>query len=78
MRTCLHLRLVLLLLSWLCTSVLRATALCNSVTHPSPLPPPSPSLSLCSGFRHDAHPMAIMVGVVGALAAFYPEVAEVR
>ncbi|GAB4816822.1 hypothetical protein N2152v2_003868 [Parachlorella kessleri] len=30
------------------------------------------------GFRHDAHPMAIMVGVVGALAAFYPEVAEVR
>jgi len=31
-----------------------------------------------SGFRHDAHPMAIMVGVVGALAAFYPEVAEVR
>lgn len=36
------------------------------------LPPPH------SGFRHDAHPMAIMVGVVGALAAFYPEVAEVR
>ena len=30
------------------------------------------------GFRHDAHPMAVMVGVVGALAAFYPEVAEVR
>lgn len=30
------------------------------------------------GFRHDAHPMAIMCGVVGALAAFYPEVAEVR
>ena len=30
------------------------------------------------GFRHDAHPMAIMVGVVGALAAFYPEVADVR
>ena len=26
------------------------------------------------GFRHDAHPMAIMCGVVGALAAFYPEV----
>jgi citrate synthase len=24
-----------------------------------------------SGFRHDAHPMAIMVGVVGALSAFY-------
>jgi len=25
------------------------------------------------GFRHDAHPMAIMCGVVGALAGFYPE-----
>lgn len=24
-----------------------------------------------AGFRHDAHPMAIMVGVVGALSAFY-------
>jgi len=23
------------------------------------------------GFRRDAHPMAVMVGVVGALAAFY-------
>jgi citrate synthase len=29
------------------------------------------------GFRHDAHPMAIMCGVVGALSAFYPEVAKV-
>ena len=25
------------------------------------------------GFRHDAHPMAIMVGVVGALSAFYSD-----
>ena len=25
------------------------------------------------GFRRDAHPMAIMVGVVGALSAFYPD-----
>lgn len=30
------------------------------------------------GFRHDAHPMAIMCGVVGALSAFYPEMAEVK
>ena len=30
------------------------------------------------GFRHDAHPMAIMCGVVGALAAFYPEVADTK
>ena len=26
---------------------------------------------LYRGFRRDAHPMAIMVGVVGALSAFY-------
>jgi citrate synthase len=26
-----------------------------------------------SGFRRDAHPMAVMVGVVGALSAFYHE-----
>jgi len=25
------------------------------------------------GFRRDAHPMAVLVGVVGALSAFYPE-----
>lgn len=30
------------------------------------------------GFRHDAHPMAIMCGVVGALSAFYPDLAQVR
>ncbi len=26
-----------------------------------------------TGFRRDAHPMAVMVGVVGALSAFYPD-----
>ena len=29
------------------------------------------------GFRRDAHPMAIMVGVVGALAAFYKDSADI-
>ena len=29
--------------------------------------------SFFQGFRRDAHPMAIMVGVVGALSAFYPD-----
>ncbi|KAK9822435.1 hypothetical protein WJX74_008201 [Apatococcus lobatus] len=29
------------------------------------------------GFKHDAHPMAIMVGVVGALAAFYSDSADI-
>lgn len=31
-----------------------------------------------SAFRHDAHPMAIMVGVVGALAAFYGDASNVH
>ena len=30
-----------------------------------------------SGFRNDAHPMAIMVGVVGALSAFYHDTMDV-
>ena len=30
------------------------------------------------GFRHDAHPMAIMVGVVGALSAFYHDTLDIR
>ncbi len=29
------------------------------------------------GFRHDAHPMAIMVGIVGALSAFYHDSTDV-
>ena len=28
---------------------------------------------LFRGFRRDAHPMAVMIGVVGALSAFYYE-----
>ncbi len=31
-----------------------------------------------SGFRHDAHPMATMVGVVGALSAFYQDALDVH
>ncbi len=34
-------------------------------------------LKFYHGFRHDAHPMAILLGVVGALSAFYPEAMEV-
>ncbi len=30
------------------------------------------------GFRRDAHPMAIMCGVVGALSAFYPDSTDVQ
>lgn len=31
-----------------------------------------------SGFRRDAHPMAIMVGVVGALSAFYHDASDIN
>ncbi|KAI8113275.1 hypothetical protein M9435_003279 [Picochlorum sp. BPE23] len=34
-------------------------------------------MEFLKGFQHDAHPMAIMCGCVGAMAAFYPEVANV-
>ena len=30
------------------------------------------------GFRRDAHPMAIMVGVVGAMSAFYPDSTDIH
>jgi citrate synthase len=30
-----------------------------------------------SGFRRDAHPMAVMVGVMGALSAFYPDSTDI-
>ncbi len=35
-------------------------------------------LSFYRGFRRDAHPMAVMVGVVGALSAFYHDVMDTR
>ncbi len=34
--------------------------------------------SFYHGFRRDAHPMAIMVGVVGALSAFYHDSTDIR
>ena len=33
--------------------------------------------ALLRGFRRDAHPMAIMLGVVGALSAFYPDSTDI-
>ena len=33
---------------------------------------------LYSGFRRDAHPMAIMVGVVGAMSAFYHDSTDIN
>lgn len=34
-------------------------------------------IKFLSGFRRDAHPMAVMVGVVGALSAFYHEAMDI-
>ena len=33
---------------------------------------------LYQGFRRDAHPMAVMVGVVGALSAFYHDSLDIN
>ena len=30
------------------------------------------------GFRHDAHPMGMLLGSVGALSTFYPDANEIR
>ncbi len=30
------------------------------------------------GFRHDAHPMGMLLGAVGALSTFYPEATEIK
>ena len=35
-------------------------------------------IAFYQGFKSDAHPMAIMVGVVGALSAFYPDSCDVH
>lgn len=64
-----------------CTSGAQAAAAPLHAAGPAPLTPPQVHEQLIQfyrGFRHDAHPMAIMCGVVGALSAFYPEVAEVK
>ena len=29
------------------------------------------------GFRHDAHPMGMLLGTVGAMSTFYPEAKEI-
>ncbi len=35
-------------------------------------------INFFKGFRRDAHPMAVMVGVVGALSAFYHEALDIK
>ena len=47
----------------------------NTITHHTMLN--EQMIRFYSGFRRDAHPMAIMVGVVGALAAFYHDSTDI-
>ena len=47
----------------------------NTITHHTMLN--EQIIRFYSGFRRDAHPMAIMVGVVGALAAFYHDSTDI-
>ncbi len=35
-------------------------------------------LNFYKGFRHDAHPMAMLVGVVGALSGYYPDAMDIH
>jgi citrate synthase len=35
-------------------------------------------LHFYKGFRHDAHPMSMLVGVVGALSSYYPDAQEIN
>jgi citrate synthase len=35
-------------------------------------------LGFYKGFRHDAHPMAMLVGVVGALSGYYPDAIDIK
>ena len=34
--------------------------------------------SFMQGFRHDAHPMGMLLGSVGALSTFYPDANEIK
>lgn len=49
---------------------------CNDVTHHTMLH--EQIRQFFNGFRRDAHPMAIMVGVVGALSAFYHDTLDIK
>ena len=51
-------------------------AFCNRITYHSVLHEQMNKFD--TGFRRDAHPMAVMVGVVGALSAFYHESTDIH
>lgn len=49
---------------------------CNTITHHTMVH--EQIRNFFNGFRRDAHPMAIMVGVVGALSAFYHDTLDIN
>lgn len=49
---------------------------CKSITHHTMVH--EQIRQFFNGFRRDAHPMAIMVGVVGALSAFYHDILDIQ
>lgn len=49
---------------------------CNEITHHTMVH--EQMRNFFNGFRRDAHPMAVMVGVVGALSAFYHETLNIN
>jgi len=49
---------------------------CKNITHHSMVH--EQIRNFFNGFRRDAHPMAIMVGVVGALSAFYHDTLDIK
>ncbi len=65
-----------LLLNKVLPTVAQKKAFETSVTYHSMLH--EQMMNLYKGFRRDAHPMAIMVGVVGALSAFYHDSLDIN
>lgn len=49
---------------------------CNDITHHTMVH--EQIRNFFNGFRRDAHPMAVMVGVVGALSAFYHDTLDIK
>lgn len=54
----------------------QSAVFCNDLTHHSMVH--EQIRNFFNGFRRDAHPMAIMVGVVGALSAFYHDTLDIK
>lgn len=65
-----------LLLSGELPTKVQSDAFCKDITHHTMVH--EQIRNFFNGFRRDAHPMAIMVGVVGALSAFYHDTLDIK